>query len=162
MFGRKVEDRSLCEDAAYRRLRADEGFRDAKSGMMPTPDSSVWDRDRYVSVWGRDGFLGWLRVLRDWERAMYYERRGGYNAFTLGVKLQNIEEMNLGARSLRKMRRALNQTSFKEGLSRDGLGDFRYVLSMPEDVANASAAARDEYCRMMRYNEALAAAKLSH
>ena len=66
------------------------------------------------------------------------------------------------------MRRALNQTSFKEGLSRDGLGDFRYVLSMPEDVANACImdedpqAARDEYCRMMRYNEALAAAKLSH
>ena len=58
LFGRKVEDRSLCEDAAYRRLRADGGFRDAKSGMMPTPDSSVWDRDRYVSVWGRGGFPG--------------------------------------------------------------------------------------------------------
>ena len=135
--------------------------------MMPTPDSSVWDRDRYVSVWGKGGFPGWLHVLRDWERAMYYERRGGYNAFTLGVKLQNIEEMNLGARSLRKMKRVLNQTSFKEGL-RDGLGEFRILLSMPEDVANACimdedpSAARDEYCRMVRYNEALAAAKLSH
>ena len=167
LFGRKVEDRSLCEDAAYRRLRADEGFRDAKSGMMPTPDSSVWDRDRYVSVWGRDGFLGWLRVLRDWERAMYYERRGGYNAFTLGVKLQNIEEMNLGARSLRKMKRVLNQTHFLEGLSTRP-EDFRLLLDMPHDVANACImdedpqAARDEYCRMLRYNEALAAAKLSH
>ena len=167
LFGNKVEDRSLCEDAAYRRLRADGGFRDAKSGMMPTPDSSVWDRDRYVSVWGRDGFLGWLRVLRDWERAMYYERRGGYNAFTLGVKLQNIEEMNLGARSLRKMKRVLNQTHFLEGLSTRP-EDFRLLLDMPHDVANACImdedpqAARDEYCRMLRYNEALAAAKLSH
>ena len=167
LFGNKVEDRSLCEDAAYRRLRADEGFRDAKSGMMPTPDSSVWDRDRYVSVWGRDGFLGWLRVLRDWERAMYYERRGGYNAFTLGVKLQNIEEMNLGARSLRKMKRVLNQTCFLEGL-KTRPEDFRLILSMPDDVADACIrdedpqAARDEYVRMMRYNEALAAAKLSH
>ena len=167
LFGNKVEDRSLCEDAAYRRLRADEGFRDAKSGMMPTPDSSVWDRDRYVSVWGRDGFLGWLRVLRDWERAMYYERRGGYNAFTLGVKLQNIEEMNLGARSLRKMKRVLNQTHFLEGLSTRP-EDFRLLLDMPDDVANACIrdedpqAARDEYCRMLRYNKALAAAKRSH
>ncbi len=167
LFGNKVEDGSLCEDAAYRRLRADEGFRDAKSGMMPTPDSSVWDRDRYVSVWGKGGFPGWLHVLRDWERAMYYERRGGYNAFTLGVKLQNIEEMNLGARSLRKMKRALNQTHFLEGLSTRP-EDFRLLLDMPADVANACImdedpqAARDEYCRMMRYNKALAAAKLSH
>jgi hypothetical protein len=167
LFGRKVEDRSLCEDAAYRRLCADEGFRDAKSGMMPTPDSAVWDRGRYVSVWGRDGFPGWLRVLRDWERAMYYEQRGGYNAFTLGVKLQNIEEMNLGARSLRKMKRALNQTHFLDGL-KTRPDEFRLLLSMPEDVADACimdedpAAARDEYVRMVRYNEALAAAKLSH
>ena len=167
LFGNKDDERSLCEDAAYRRLRADEGFRDAKSGMMPTPDSSVWDRDRYVSVWGRDGFPGWLRVLRDWERARYYERRGGYNAFTLGVKLQNIEEMNLGARSLRKMKRVLNQTHFLEGLSTRP-EDFRLLLDMPDDVANACIrdedpqAARDEYIRMARYNEALAAAKLSH
>ena len=98
---------------------------------------------------------------------MYYERRGGYNAFTLGVKLQNIEEMNLGARSLRKMKRVLNQTCFLEGL-KTRPEDFRLILSMPDDVANACImdedpqAARDEYCRMMRYNEALAAAKLSH
>ena len=167
LFGRKVEDRSLCEDAAYRRLRADEGFRDAKSGEMPTPNSSRWDRDGFVSVWGRYGFPGWLLILRDWERAMSYERRGGYNAFTLGVKLQNIEEMNLGARSLRKMKRVLNQTCFLEGL-KTRPEDFRLILSMPDDVADACIrdedpqAARDEYCRMMRYNEALAAAKLSH
>ena len=167
LFGNKDEDRSLCEDAAHRRLRADEGFRDAKSGEMPTPNSSRWDRDGFVSVWGRYGFPGWLLVLRDWERAMYYERRGGYNAFTLGVKLQNIEEMNLGARSLRKMKRVLNQTCFLEGL-KTRPGDFRLLLSMPDDVADRCArdedpqAATDEYCRMLRYNEALAAAKLSH
>jgi hypothetical protein len=39
---------------------------------------------------------------------------------------------------------------------------------MPDDVADRCArdedpqAATDEYCRMLRYNEALAAAKLSH
>ena len=46
--------------------------------------------------------------------------------------------------------------------------EFRLLLSMPEDVADACIrdedpqAARDEYCRMLRYNEALAAAKRSH
>ena len=98
---------------------------------------------------------------------MYYERRGGYNAFTLGVKLQNIEEMNLGARSLRKMKRALNHIHFLDGL-KTRPDEFRLLLSMPEDVADACIrdedpqAARDEYCRMLRYKEALAAAKLSH
>ena len=90
--------RSLCEAAAYRRLRADERFRDARSGEMPESDSSVW---------ARDGFPGWLHVLRDWEQALNFERRGGFNAFDLSDKLEHIEEMNRGAQSFRKMKRVL-------------------------------------------------------
>ena len=91
--------RSLCESAAYRRLRWDKGFRDARTGKMPESEDS--------SVWGRDGFPGWLHVLRDWEQALNFERRGGFNAFDLSDKLEHIEEMNRGAQSFRKMKRIL-------------------------------------------------------
>ena len=90
--------RSLCEDAACYRLRGDRRFRDARSGEMPRFDSSVW---------GRDGFPGWVHVLRDWEQALNFERRGGFNAFDLGDKLEHIEEMNRGAQSFRRMKRIL-------------------------------------------------------
>ena len=59
------------------------------------------------SVWGRDGFPGWLHVLRDWEQALNFERRGGFNAFDLSDKLEHIEEMNRGAQSFRRMKRIL-------------------------------------------------------
>ena len=66
---------------------------------MPEADDS--------SVWGRDGFPGWLHVLRDWEQALNFERRGGFNAFDLSDKLEHIEEMNRGAQSFRRMKRIL-------------------------------------------------------
>ena len=92
--------RSLCEAAAYRRLR--NGFRDAigavRTAKMLESNSSVW---------GRDGFPGWLHVLRDWEQALNFERRGGFNAFDLSDKLEHIEEMNRGAQSFRRMKRVL-------------------------------------------------------
>ena len=92
--------RSLCEAAAYRRLR--NGFRDAigavRTAKMLESNSSVW---------GRDGFPGWLHVLRDWEQALNFERRGGFNAFDLSDKLEHIEEMNRGAQSFRRMKRIL-------------------------------------------------------
>ena len=90
--------RSLCEDAACYRLRGDRRFRDARSGEMPRFDSSVW---------GRDGFPGWMHVLRDWDQALNFERRGGFNAFDLSDKLEHIEEMNRGAQSFRRMKRIL-------------------------------------------------------
>jgi len=91
--------RSLCEEAAHTRLLADKRFRDARSGDMPDSDDS--------SVWGRGGFPGWMHVLRDWEQALNFERRGGFNAFDLSDKLEHIEEMNRGAQSFRKMKRVL-------------------------------------------------------
>ena len=92
--------RSLCEAAAYRRLR--NGFRDAigavRTAKMLESNSSVW---------GRDGFPGWIPALQDWEQALNFERRGGFNAFDLSDKLEHIEEMNRGAQSLRRMKRVL-------------------------------------------------------
>ena len=90
---------SLCDDAAHGRLLADKRFRDVRSGQMPESVNPY--------VWGRDGFPGWLHVLRDWEQALNFERRGGFNAFDLSDKLEHIEEMNRGAQSFRRMKRIL-------------------------------------------------------
>ena len=61
-------------------------------------------------AWGSGGFRGWLYVLRDWERAVTFERQGGFAAFDLvrpGRDHATIDELNKGAFSYRRMKLAL-------------------------------------------------------
>ena len=71
-FGKEDSEsgRSLCGEAAWRRLRADRGFRrtdNRNKGRMPIP--SDWR--------GRTEFPGWIRVLDEWEAALAHGRTGG-------------------------------------------------------------------------------------
>jgi hypothetical protein len=63
--------RSFCEDVACRRLRADERFRDHRTGEFPSAYNI--DRSDRSLEWGRFRFLGWMHLLRDWERALAYD-----------------------------------------------------------------------------------------
>ena len=106
---------SLCALAAWSRLRADKAFRRPQDGKMPSADNR--------QAWGSEGFRGWLYVLRDWERAVAFERQGGFAAFSLvrrGGALCYTEdsdddsyhgpsddELNKGAFSYRRMKLAL-------------------------------------------------------
>ena len=93
---------SLCALAAWSRLRADKAFRRPQDGKMPNADN--------VQAWGSEGFRGWLYVLRDWERAVAFERQGGFAAFDLvrpGRDHATIDELNKGAFSYRRMKWAL-------------------------------------------------------
>ena len=69
-------------------------------------------------AWGSGGFRGWLYVLRDWERAVTFERQGGFSAFDfVGPNpayrlvdeegLPTVDELNRGAFSYRRMKLAL-------------------------------------------------------
>ena len=93
---------SLCALAAWTRLRADKAFRRPQDGKMPNADN--------VQAWGSEGFRGWLYVLRDWERAVAFERQGGFAAFDVvrpGRDHATIDELNKGAFSYRRMKWAL-------------------------------------------------------
>ena len=61
--------RSFCEDVAYRRLRADERFRDFRTGEFPSGPYNVNGR----LEWGGASFLGWMHLLRDWEQALAFD-----------------------------------------------------------------------------------------
>jgi hypothetical protein len=61
--------RSFCEDVAYRRLRADERFRDFRTGEFP---SGPYNVNRRLE-WGGAPFLGWMHLLRDWEQALAFD-----------------------------------------------------------------------------------------
>ena len=101
---------SLCERAAWSRLRADKCFRRPRDGKMPNAENP--------RAWGSGGFRGWLYVLRDWERAVTFERQGGFSAFDfVGPNpayrlidedgLPTVDELNRGAFSYRRMKLAL-------------------------------------------------------
>ena len=101
---------SLCERAAWSRLRADKCFRRPRDGKMPNAENP--------RAWGSGGFRGWLYVLRDWERAVTFERQGGFAAFDfVGPNpayryvdeegRPTVDELNRGAFSYRRMKLAL-------------------------------------------------------
>ena len=101
---------SLCERAAWSRLRADKCFRRPRDGKMPNAENP--------RAWGSGGFRGWLYVLRDWERAVTFERQGGFAAFDfVGPNpayryvdeegRPTVDELNKGAFSYRRMKLVL-------------------------------------------------------
>ena len=105
-----VTELSLCERAAWSRLRADKCFRRPRDGKMPNAENP--------RAWGSGGFRGWLYVLRDWERAVTFERQGGFAAFDfVGPNpayryvdeegRPTVDELNKGAFSYRRMKLAL-------------------------------------------------------
>ena len=90
-FGKEDSEsgRSLCGEAAWRRLRADRGFRrtdNRNQGRMPIP--SDWR--------GRTEFPGWIRVLDEWEAALAHGRTGGTHIpredITAGLPPQILRE----------------------------------------------------------------------
>ena len=94
----------------WSRLRADKCFRRPRDGKMPNAENP--------RAWGSGGFRGWLYVLRDWERAVTFERQGGFAAFDfVGPNpayryvdeegLPTVDELNRGAFSYRRMKLAL-------------------------------------------------------